>query len=513
MSGISSVGSPFIPLTTGTSTPSVTNTSTQGSSSPSVSFFQDSLGVPLAGNNLGLPMGGAPGDSEALLALIALKLRQTIGTTNNNAVQTRANEYTQQLEQAQSIIAEIVNASNDLTAQQMDYQTTQTALTNAKSRLQVLYTPLTGDGNQQNLQAVTQDPNGSQGTYGQYLAAFNNFQSKSGAYSTINDQVSQDQTAYNTALAKASTSDPNAYYLSVYQARANQLTSLQNKRSQLAAMNPPQQLSAADQATLNKLSAPATTSGSVAEAANQFQALQNDVSNTLTTLQTDQGKQAVARQDLLTAQTAIIPYLDYNGGTSFTDKYPQSGNPVTYTFFSDALNGVTPKSSGIISSSLDLINAVIKNKNDLTKHMTDVGKNITNDQNIISNFNTQLILAFSQGVASVLSQHNTDQTTSGNAAHANDAILRNRLDSNNDNIGDLNESQEILSKLEDLRRQVVALLENPAGQAAVQIASDLTNTLLALNDLIDQPPVMPSTSDVFQNTSSQSSSTRMRIPV
>lgn len=523
MSGISSIGSTFIPLTTGTSSTQVSNAGTQSSSPLPFDVRQDGLGVPLAGGSLGLPTGGAPGDTEALLALVALKLRQTMGTMSNNAVETRMSQYMQQLQQAQSLIAAYVNASLTLTNSQQLYQTANTALTAVNNKLGTLYAPLTGSDTQQNIQAVTADPTGKQGTYGQYLSAFSEYTTKNTTYQGLVKQVNDDIAANQTAINAASKTDPNGYYLTVYMARQTQQQQLQQNQQTLAGKNPPQQLQPADQLTLQTLNG--TGTGSVQYAAAQYQQLVDKVSSTGQTLSNDQTAKQTAFNNLVTSEEALIPYLDYKNGT-FTDQYPQSGGPQTYTFEQQAINGSTPNATGIISSSLNLIRPAEQQKNGLIQTLKDLQAAITSATTTLANFGANgdsqdptkpnpmlVLLNLTQSLTSALAQHSSDQSSTGNSNQANDAMLQNRFERNENNVDALNENQDVVSKITELRRRIAAMLDNRAGQTAIQLASSLTDTLLALASLVDQPPVVPATNDVFQNTSSQSSSPRMRIPV
>lgn len=516
MSGISSVGSTITqPTTTSTTAPSTTtSTATQGTSSLPFTTYQDALGVPLAGGSLGLPGGGAPGDTEAILMMVELKLRRTIGTTTNNATESRASRYVQTLQQAQQLIADIIDASLELTNSQIQYQTNATALNNNASKLELLYAPLTGSGSQQDIDQVTADANGSQGTYGQYLAALQDYRSKSGAYTSITTQVNADQTAYDSAVAAASKTDPNAYYLGVYQVRVSQQQSLTAKQQQLAALKPPQSLSASEQAQLTTLNGGASTPGSVAEASARYDTLNAAVGTTLATLRSDQGLQATALTNRITAERQLVPYLDYAGGNSFIDRYPQGGSSATYTFDPQALVGTTPKTTGIISSSLNPITELTTNKKALQQAQTNLAKTIQNDQALLADAQTVLLklTSLADSLASVMSQNTTDQTTAQNQNSATDATLQKRFDRNDANLNRLGEAQDLLSQIDHLRRRIAALLSGQAGQAALRLAADVTNTLSALAQLVSRPPT-PTSTDVFQPGNPQSSAPRLRIPV
>jgi hypothetical protein len=188
MSSITGVSSPNT-LTQIVTVGGVTTTTTQTTTvAPTIT----DLGVPYAQSTAGLPSPSAPGDSEALIALILSKIQEAVGQSRNNQTLTEAQRTLGLLSNIQAGIAKYVIASQlmdnaklaikDLTAEKQ---------TNA-GQITSLYQQLTGDPNATSVSNVPPDASGSHGVYGTYLAKLSN-------YNSASQSLADAQTALGTA--------------------------------------------------------------------------------------------------------------------------------------------------------------------------------------------------------------------------------------------------------------------------------------------------------------------------
>lgn len=189
VSGVSSTNTLTQILTVGGATTTSTQTTTATS-------FSD-LGVPYVHSTAGLPSPSAPGDTEALLALIMSKVQEAVGQTRNNETLTEAQRTLGLLTAIQAGIADYVAASAAITNAKATIASLK--LEKQQNNVQIAgdYQRLTGDANATGVGNVPPDPSGAHGVYGIYL-------DKLSTYSTASKNLDDANTALATAQSQQS---------------------------------------------------------------------------------------------------------------------------------------------------------------------------------------------------------------------------------------------------------------------------------------------------------------------
>ena len=510
MSSITGVSSPNT-LTQIVTVGGVTTTTTQTTTvAPTIT----DLGVPYVQSTAGLPSPSAPGDSEALIALILSKIQEAVGQSRNNQTLTDAQRTLGVLNGIQAAIADYAAASATIANARVTIQNLKNEKQSNATQISNLYQQLTGDPNATSISGVTADVSGAHGVYGVFLAkkdvydsALTSFNTAQTNLETANGQQAVDERAASDYKSTALTVTLSGLYNALTKIGNGTATASDNQTISTAlgssntgtlatALRTYQGLAAKDQAAywsstmvplLGTLASvrDATVITDMNAAVNLLSTSGNGMASsqlgvykgkidTINSLKNDpvNGYQAKinaatstrdsAKNSLINAERDLAPYLDYastNGGNiTFTSSAGGS-----YVFdFTNISPPPTQNNPGLVKALLDPIKTLTDRNRQIGDENTP-GTDIYNkDQARLQGiqFLANALAALSAAVSTSSSIDTGDNKDTRLQTQSYDNIARDerdRLESNDtdvqDSIAENNKEAAILHRIRELLQQ------------------------------------------------------------